>query len=146
MSGRKLPGRATQRTAPGSAWWQAFAVYDVTVGHITTLRVGTPPEPERRAYLSPVAEARRYQTLLENDPSIETRTDVARELGVSKARVTQVLGLLKLAPAVQNALLALRDQRSLRHFSERRLRPLMRISHPKKQVRAFRQMLAAAPR
>lgn len=82
------------------------SVYGVTVGHITTLRVGIPPESERRAYVSPLAEARRYQALLENDPRIETMTDVAREMGVSKARVAQAFGLLKLAPEVQNALLA----------------------------------------
>ena len=121
-----------------------MTIRGVTVGRRTTPRGRTTPELERRAYLSPLAEARRYQALLENDPYVKTRTDVARELGVSKARVTQVLGLLKLAPEVQNALLALRDQKPLRFFSERRLRPLTRISHPKKQVRAFRRMIAAA--
>jgi hypothetical protein len=81
-----------------------------------------------------------------NDPTINSRADLARELGVSRARVTQVLSLLDLAPEIREALLALDDHQAIRFFSERRLRPLLRLADPQRQVRQFRRLLAGLPK
>jgi hypothetical protein len=51
------------------------------------------------------------------------------------------MGLLKLPEEIQRVLLGLDDQRSIRFFSERRLRPLLMIPKPAKQVREFNRML-----
>jgi len=84
-------------------------------------------------------EAKRYENLL-GDPFINTQSDVARELGVTRARVSQVMGLFKLSPQIQKELLALQDQNIIRFFSERRLRPLLTIKDQSKQIREFNKM------
>lgn len=74
------------------------------------------------------------------EPFIDSQADIARELGVTRARVSQIMGLLKLAPQIQKELLALQDQAAIRFFSERRLRPLLAIKGQRKQVVEFRKM------
>jgi hypothetical protein len=71
----------------------------------------------------------RYQKLL-GDPFIKSQLDIARELGITRARVSQVMALLNLAPEIQRELLALQDQKAIRFFSKRRLRPLLTIKDP----------------
>jgi transcriptional regulator with XRE-family HTH domain len=98
-------------------------------------------EPER-VYKSPLQEARRYVRVLENDPSVTTRADLAREMGVSRARITQIMNLLRLDSEVKKRLLKLEDQRAIRFFGERRLRPLIQIEDPRRQMRELERMLA----
>ena len=66
---------------------------------------------------------------------------MARELGITRARVSQIMGLLKLPEEIQRVLLGLKDQRAIRYFSERHLRPLLMIQEPAKQVKAFKRKL-----
>ena len=98
-------------------------------------------EPER-IYTSPLQEAQRYAHILESDSSVMTRANLARERGVSRARVTQIMNLLRLGPEVRKRLLGLEDQRPIRFFSERRLHPLIQIEDPQRQMREFERMLA----
>ncbi len=91
--------------------------------------------------MSPLVEARRYHSILGHDPFVKTQTDLSKEMGVSRARITQIMNLQKLAPDVQKHLLALQDQKSIRFFTEHRLRPLVQIDDPKRQLREFRRML-----
>lgn len=90
--------------------------------------------------VNPVRQAFILKDLLEQG-TCNTQADLAKYLGMSRARVTQTLNLLKLAPEILDALLNLPDSQS-RHFSERRLRPITQISSPKKQTAAFRKMCA----
>ncbi len=53
---------------------------------------------------------------------------LARHLGVSRARVTQVLRLLSLSPEVQHALIALGDPLTSPCITERKLRPVVYLS------------------
>jgi len=62
---------------------------------------------------------------------------VAREFGITIARVSHVMALLKLAPERQKELAALQDQRAIRYFSERRLRSLLAIKDSSEQIREF---------
>ena len=101
-------------------------------------------EPER-VYTSPLLEAKRYASILQHDPVVKTQADLAREMGVSRVRITQVMSLLRLAPEVQEQLLRLEDQRAIRFFRERRLRPLTQIEDTTQQVREFQTMLAQVP-
>ncbi len=57
---------------------------------------------------------------------VQSRADLARHLGVSRAKITQILSLLKLDEEVQAFLLDLdeTDER-LRKLSERKLRGLL---------------------
>lgn len=142
---------AAHCTISDPAWWQAFAVYQ-TVDKRPTRHGGTgrrivfqwtpPPVAPERVYTSPLFEARRYAAILEGDPFVKTQADLAREMGVSRVRITQVMSLLRLAPAIQDQLLRLTDQRAIHFFSENRLRPLTQIDDPKRQVEEFKKLLA----
>ncbi len=60
-----------------------------------------------------------YVERLVEEGAVRSYADAARQLGVSRARMSQVLNLLNLSPRVQHALL-LGDL----HLSERRIRAL----------------------
>lgn len=101
---------ATDCTASGAAWWQTFPVYRSHDSRRVVLRWEPAPDERGRVYTSTLLEACRYAHILENDSSMTTRADLAREMGVSRARVTQIINLLRLAPEVQERLLGLQDQ------------------------------------
>ncbi len=61
-----------------------------------------------------------YVEQLVEEGSVKSYADAARQLGVSRARMTQILNLLNLPPKVQEGLL-LGDL----HLSERRMRALV---------------------
>ncbi len=52
---------------------------------------------------------------------VNTRAEIARRYGVSRARVTQIMGLLRLPQAVQDELLDMPDEEQVR-YPERQLR------------------------
>jgi hypothetical protein len=64
-----------------------------------------------------------------------SRAELARHLGVSRARVTQMLGLLALAPEVVHAIAALGDPLPGPVVSERLLRPLRKLNGEEQQQR-----------
>ena len=142
---------ATHCTISDPAWWQVFRVYQ-TIEKRETRRGGTgrrvifqwtpPPVVPERVYTSPILEARRYASLLQRDPFVKTQADLAREMGVSRVRITQTMSLLRLAPEIQEQLLRLEDQQAIRFFSENRLRPLTQIDDPARQFEEFQKLLA----
>jgi hypothetical protein len=69
-----------------------------------------------------------------------SRADLARREGVSAMRVTQVLALLDLHPAILDAIRSLPPGTPERLISERKLRPLTRLPQSE-QLRAARQLL-----
>jgi hypothetical protein len=81
----------------------------------------------------------RTAAMAARDGTCASRADVARRLGVSRARVTQVLGLLALAPAVVAAVAALGDPLPGPAVSERALRPLLGLPADE-QERALREL------
>ena len=144
---------ATHCTADDPTWWQVFRVYQ-TIDTRPTRRGGTgrrvvfqwtpPPVVPERVYTSPLLEARRYAAILERDPFVKTQAELAREMGVSRVRITQVMSLLRLAPEIQDQLLHLTDHHAIRFFSENRLRPLTQIDDSARQLDAFQKLLAEA--
>ena len=66
-----------------------------------------------------------------------TQADLARKLGVSRARVTQVLGLLALAPEVIDFVAGLWDPLPRPIVTEHMLRPLLKLP-VEEQRRALR--------
>ncbi|MGQ9628669.1 MAG: hypothetical protein ACUVV0_17415 [Anaerolineae bacterium] len=86
---------------------------------------GTKHRPSR-FYRNPVYLAQEWQeALLNGDGSCPA--DLARKLGVSRARVTQMLRLLNLAPEVLKAIAALGDPLPSPIVTERRLRPIVNL-------------------
>jgi predicted transcriptional regulator len=70
---------------------------------------------------------------------IHSKADIAKLLGISRARVTQTLNLLKLAPEIRKHVLSLSDEEAS-FFTERRLRPLTQASSRETQLEAFHEL------
>ncbi len=87
-------------------------------------------------------QAEGAKDIKKSDPFIDSQADIAREPGITRARVSQVMGLLKLPEEIQRTLPGLDDQRAIRYFSERRLRPLLMIPDQARQIQEFNRMLA----
>jgi ParB-like chromosome segregation protein Spo0J len=91
------------------------------------------PKPRQpRAYRNPIILAREWQQALASG-NHGSRADLARQQGISRARVTQVLQLLNLVPDVLNAIAALGDPLCARSITERTLRCL--VHHPAEEQR-----------
>ena len=93
-------------------------------------------------------EALELQKVLENDAV--NMSQLADRLGVSRARVTQLLGLLGLPPDVVEDLRSLSNEAELRFFTERRLREILRLRGHDRQHKAYMKLkkglAKAAPR
>ena len=72
--------------------------YDLSLG----------PGSNCRSQLRPIALAQEWD-LRSEDREVASRAELARQLGVSRAHVTQILSLLSLAPKIQDIILALGD-------------------------------------
>lgn len=68
--------------------------------------------------------------------------DVARSLGFTRARVTQIMDLLLLAPEIQEDLLFLFQVPGREQIPEHGLRPLLRHTFWAKQLERWRQIAA----
>jgi len=73
-----------------------------------------------------------YQALLAGG-DVPTGAALARREGLTRARITQVMTLLRLAPKIQEQVLTLPAQT----FTERELRRIAMLDEPGKQRRAF---------
>jgi len=121
-------------------WWQEFYIYKEIRDRRTYINIGKPPVETEKIYECPLVEAKRYRNLL-NDSLINNQSDIARDLRITRARVSQVMSLLKLAPEIQETLLGFNDQKMIKFFSEYRLKPLLTINNPNQQVKEFKKMM-----
>jgi hypothetical protein len=78
----------------------------------------------RRQYRNPIYLAKEWRRVLDKG-EYSSASALAKNLGVSRARVTQVLNLLKLAPAVISTVKELGDPLPNQRLCERKLRPLL---------------------
>jgi len=72
---------------------------------------------------------------------VSNQAEIARREGLTRARVTQVLGLLRLAPEIQEHILAMPETVRRPVISERALRPISQIENAGKQVDEFQRLL-----
>ena len=90
-----------------------------------------------------MALAIRFDQLI-RDGEVRDLADIARLGHVTRARVTQIMNLLHLAPDVQEAILALpRVEQGRDPITERDLRPIAAIVDWRKQRRVWRELNAA---
>lgn len=71
---------------------------------------------------------------------VENQAAIARREGITRARVTQVMGLLRLAPEIQEHVLSLPDMVRRSAITERALRPIARKESYEKQIDAFHEL------
>ncbi|RJP17758.1 MAG: hypothetical protein C4529_14085 [Deltaproteobacteria bacterium] len=82
-----------------------------------------------------------WQALLESG-KIASQAEIARHEGVTRARVTQVLGMLRLAPEIREIILSMPAIAHRPPVTERMLRPISAITDCIDQVREFQKSLA----
>ncbi|MCL5884613.1 MAG: hypothetical protein M1377_04610 [Deltaproteobacteria bacterium] len=75
---------------------------------------------------------------------VRNQAEIARREGITRARVTQVMGMLRLAPEIQEKILALPDNLHCRPVTERTLRPVGAIKDQHGQVREFQRVFLYA--
>jgi hypothetical protein len=90
----------------------------------------------KRQYRNPIYLAREWRTALDNGVYTSSAA-LAHHLQVSRARVIQILNLLKLSPEAIEMISSLGDPITSAIVSERRLRPLLSLNAEKqaKQIR-----------
>jgi hypothetical protein len=103
-----------------------------------------PPRPPREPRTPPVVETLRKA--LEWRRQLDVRevanqADIARREGDSRARVTQVLMLLRLVPDIQESILALTKHPAPPRLAEHRLRPIALLRSPERQAAAFEHLV-----
>ena len=85
--------------------------------------VPLPPRPAKVAVL--LALAHRLQREIDVG-TLKDRADAARKLGISRARVTQILALTLLSPRIQEAVLATETVDGVELVTERAIREVLR--------------------
>jgi len=128
------------RTASGQRIFtgQLFRVRD-RHGWSFTEEAPTPaPVPVRRParVAQMLALAHRLQAEIDRG-DFRDRADLARQLGFTRARVSQILDLLMLAPDLQERILDLEAVDSVEPLSERSLRSVVKLERWEEQRRAW---------
>jgi hypothetical protein len=102
------------------------------------------PKPPRGPKLPRVVELLRkaleWQGLLESGET-SNQAAIARREGITRARVTQVMGLLRLAPEIQEHILSLPDMVRRPAITERALRPIAQLQCPEDQLARLRELI-----
>jgi len=93
----------------------------------------------RRVYRNPVTLAWEWQAALENG-DCSSKADIARMLGISRARVSQVLRLLRVSPEILDKIAAIGDPMPRPIVTECRLRPIVELP-PVEQKRSIEATL-----
>ena len=70
-----------------------------------------------------------------------TQAAIARSEGITRARVTQILGLLRLAPEIQHRILSMPDTAGKLSITEHALRRVTRLEQLGAQRQAFQQLV-----
>jgi DNA-binding IscR family transcriptional regulator len=81
-----------------------------------------------------------WQTLLEAG-QIANQADIARREGITRARVNQVMAMLRLAPAIQEEILFMPAVARRPSVSERILRSINTITDHRVQLLEFQKVL-----
>lgn len=98
-----------------------------------------PMEPKPPRVTELLRKAIQWHSQIESD-QIANQAQIAQQEGITRARVTQVMSLLRLNPEIQEAILAMSDSFSRTHVTEHALRPITQFS-AREQVEAFRELM-----
>lgn len=103
------------------------SVYQVFTNRRAQIRIGNLPEKPPKRFANRILTARRYRSLLDGDDTLN-QARLAKQEGVNRARVSQILNLVELDQDVQDFVCGL-DATDLRLkvLTERRLRGLLKM-------------------
>lgn len=90
--------------------------------------VGRVKQSGSEIYTNPIKEALKYRGCLDRR-EVKSQADLAKKLGVSRAKVTQMLNLLELDDEIKACMLRFEEtDKRLGTLTERRLRKLLQLS------------------
>lgn len=81
-----------------------------------------------------------YQNMLSMGIA-KNKAEIARIEGISRARVTQILNIINLAPEIREYLNCTADQNELKILTERKLRKIVKIKSHQLQIENFQELL-----
>ena len=96
-------------------------------------------DPRTPRVVELLRKAIEWQALLESGEAAN-QAEIARREGITRARVTQVVGMLRLAPEIQQHILSLPDMVSRPVITERALRPIAKMEARQEQSAAFSEL------
>ena len=99
-----------------------------------------PREPKTPRVLELLRKAIEWQVLLESG-KIASQAEISLREGITRARVTQIMGMLRLAPEIREQILAMHDSSRRPQITERVLRPIGVITPYRDQLREFHKFL-----
>ena len=99
-----------------------------------------PREPKTPRVVELLRKAIEWQALLETG-KVASQADIARREGITRGRVTQVMGMLRLAPEIREKILTMPDTTHQPLITERVLRPIGTITEYSGQIREFQRFL-----
>ena len=99
-----------------------------------------PKVPKTPRVVELLRKAIEWQGLLESC-EVRNQAEIARREGITRARVTQVMCMLRLAPEIQQHVLSMPDVVRRPAISERALRPIAQMERPAAQLQAFEQLI-----
>ena len=145
-------GAATEATADSA---QNLRVFTGTLRRTrrgrATAFTSEPPPPPREPLRRPakvarlLAMAHKLQRLID-EGKVKDRAELARQLGVSRARITQILDLTLLAPDIQEEILFMEAVNGVEPASERLLREFATLEPWSAQCDAWLLLHARASR
>lgn len=95
-----------------------------------------PREPKTPRVVELLRKAIEWQALLESG-KVTSQAEIARQQGISSARVTQIMGMLRLAPEIKEHILSIPDAIHRPPFTERMLRSITAVTDLHDQLREF---------
>lgn len=102
-------------------WWAERDITGTTNVVIPiSYKRSDPQKPQKKPQKHPIHKAVRWKQMLD-DGIVESKSEIAKADGLSPARVSQVMNLLKLPSEVKAFLAGLEDPKEIREYSERRL-------------------------
>ncbi|MBW6521838.1 MAG: hypothetical protein K0A99_12660 [Desulfoarculaceae bacterium] len=115
---------------------------DRTVSSVLQVRGNPKPprEPKTPRVVELLRKAVEWQALLESGAAANQAAIACHE-GITRARVTQVMGMLRLAPEIQEQIQSLPDGVGRASLTERMLRPFGTIADQRDQIRKFQRFL-----
>jgi len=99
-----------------------------------------PKAPRTPRVVELLRKAIEWQALLESG-EVANQAAIARREGITRARVTQVMGLLRLAPEIQEHVLSMPDMVRRPAITERALRPIAQMEDLKDQLARFQELV-----
>ncbi len=130
-----LPVLRTQRNIPRG--WLVVPVFRNFRDRNVIYAVTPPTKQDRPEPVNPVTLALAFRKMLDE---VNSQSHLARKIGLTRSRVTQLLNLLKLPPAMVAELSAAKDRAQIAFYTERRLRPVTRLASRREKLEAFRRI------